>query len=118
MSSKREEILKLCNTDPEVIITLIETYEARIAQLEARIAELEARLNQNSQNSSRPPSTDIYKRPQSPRKKGERSPGGQKGHKGHTLTKVDVPDEIIVHTVPICEGCGASLESENPINVE
>ena len=118
MSSKREEILKLCNTDPEVIITLIETYEARIAQLEARIAELEARLNQNSQNSSRPPSTDIYKRPQSPRKKGERSPGGQKGHKGHTLTKVDVPDEIIVHTVPICEGCGTSLESENSINVE
>ena len=103
MFPKRAEILELCNTDPEVIITLIETFETRITHLEARIAELEARQNQNSKNSSKPPSTDTYTRPQSPRKKGERSPGGQKEHKGHTLTKVDVPDEIIVHTVPICE---------------
>jgi hypothetical protein len=29
-----------------------------LAKLEARIAELEARLNQNSKNSSRPPSSD------------------------------------------------------------
>ena len=118
MSPKRAEILELCNTDPEVIITLIETYETRITHLEACIAELEARQNQNSKNSSKPPSTDTYTRPQSPRKRGERSPGGQKGHKGHTLTKVDVPDEIIVHTVPICEDCGASLESEVPVKVE
>jgi transposase len=118
MSLKREEIRILCQTNPDAIIALIEQQEARIAKLEARISELEARLNQNSRNSSRPPSTDIYSRPQSPRKKGERSPGGQKGHKGHTLTKVDLPDEIIVHTIPICEGCGASLESEVPVKVE
>ena len=125
MSLKHEEILTLCQANPKIIITHIETYETqisqletRISQLEARIAELEARQKQNSRNSSKPPSTDIYKRPQSPRKKGERSPGGQKGHKGHTLTKVDVPDEIIVHALPICEGCGSSLELENPINVE
>lgn len=55
------------------------------AHLKARIAELEAQVNQNSRNSSRPPSMDGFRRPQTPRKKGERSPGGQKGHKGHTL---------------------------------
>jgi transposase len=37
---------------------LVEGYERRIAGLEAEVAELKERLNQNSQNSSRPPSTD------------------------------------------------------------
>jgi len=70
MSLKREEIRILCQTNPDALITLIEQQEAIIVHLETRIAELEARLNQNSQNSSRSPSTDIYKRPQSPWKKG------------------------------------------------
>ena len=125
MSPKREGIRILCQTNPDEVIALIEQQEARIKQqeariahLEARIAELEARLNQNSRNSSRPPSTDTYTRPQSQRKKGERPPGGQKGHKGQTLAKVDEPDEIIFHTVPVCEECGASLESEAPVKVE
>jgi len=118
MSLNREGIRILCQTNPDAIILLLEQQEARIVYLETRIAELEARLNQNSRNSSRPPSADTYTRPQSPRKKGERSPGGQKGHKGHTLTKVEVPDEIIVHTVSICKECGTSLESETPVKVE
>jgi len=123
MDLKREEIRILCQTNPEAILTLIEHYqakiehqeakiehyEARIAQLEARIAELEAQLNQNSRNSSRPPSTDGFKRPKRPRKKGERPPGGQVGHKGQTLEMAD-PDQIETHTVSTDEKCGASLE--------
>jgi len=122
---EREEILKLCKYHPDLIVALIEQQEsrinqqeARIAHLEARIAELEARKNQNSRNSSRPPSTDQYSRPQSQRKKGTRSPGGQKGHKGNTLTPVENPDEIVVHTVHSCTECGASLDSVTPENVE
>jgi uncharacterized coiled-coil protein SlyX len=38
--------------------TTIQHLEARIKTLEARIAELEARLQQRSQNSDRPPSSD------------------------------------------------------------
>jgi transposase len=37
---------------------MVEGYERRIAALEAELAEVKARLNQNSQNSSRPPSSD------------------------------------------------------------
>ena len=88
------------------------------AQLKARIAELESRLNQNSRNSSRPPSMDGYRRPPSQRKNGERPPGGQKGHKGQTLDWVDTPDQVKVHTVSECEGCGASLGHVEPIKVE
>jgi len=115
---KREEILQLCKYHPDTIIALIEHQEARISQLEARIAELESRLNQNSRNSSRPPSMDGYRRPGSQRKKGEKPPGGQKGHKGQTLEWVDTPDQVKVHTVSECEGCGTSLELIEPIKVE
>jgi transposase len=35
-----------------------------IEQLTAEIAELKAQINQNSKNSSKPPSSDGYKKPQ------------------------------------------------------
>ena len=41
-----------------VISAMVEYYEQRIAKLEAEVRELTARLNQNSQNSSKPPSSD------------------------------------------------------------
>jgi transposase/uncharacterized coiled-coil protein SlyX len=88
------------------------------AHLKARIAELEAQVNQNSRNSSRPPSTDGFRRPQTPRKKGERPPGGQKEHKGSTLHPVLNPDEIAVHTLSTCPRCGLSLENVEPSTVD
>ncbi len=52
--------------------------------LEKRTDTLETCLNQNSQNSSKPPSSDgPFKKPKRKRKKGKRKRGGQKGHKGH-----------------------------------
>lgn len=96
----------------------IATLTERIVQLEIRIAELEARLNQNSRNSNRPPSTDGFRRPKSQRKKGERPPGGQKGHKGQTLEWVETPDQVKLHQVTACEGCGESLEHIEPIKIE
>jgi len=125
MAVNREEILELCRTNPEAIVDIIERQDRiitqlteKIVQLEIRIAELEARLNRNSWNSSQPPSTDGYRRSQSPRKRGEKPPGGQKGHKGQTLEMVENPDKIEVHSVQICQGCGASLEEEKPVKIE
>lgn len=51
------------------------------------------RLNLNSSNSSNPPSSDQNK-PKNDRKKSTKPQGGQKGHKGTTLTPVNDPDEI------------------------
>ena len=70
MTLERDEILALIQTDPEAIVTIIQT-------LEKRIADLERQLNMNSRNSSRPPSTDGFKRPQKKRKKTGKRPGGQ-----------------------------------------
>ena len=81
-----------------------------IKMLEKRIKALEDRLNQDSTNSSKPPSSDWFKKKINLRKKTGRSPGGQKGHKGHNLKMVDSPDSIKVHNVSSCSGCGRSLK--------
>lgn len=53
------------------------------------------RLGLNSKNSSKPPSTDPYRRKES-KGTGERKPGGQLGHRGATLKPVAEPDEVKV----------------------
>jgi len=81
---KREEILALCASNPEAIVAYIESLESQIKELSERLQALEARLNQNSRNSSKPPSTDlsVKKKPKlkSRREKSEKKPGGQEGH--------------------------------------
>jgi transposase len=52
------------------------------------------RLNLNSRNSSKPPSSDPNRPKNSTKKKSNRPPGGQKGHTGNHLAKVDEPDDI------------------------
>lgn len=110
MALTDEELRVLCTNNPEAVIAIIK-------KLEARIAELEARLNQNSTNSGRPPSTDMF-RPQSLRRKGERRVGGQDGHPGSTLRMVPVPDVIVDHKVAACEACGVSLADVPALGVE
>lgn len=72
-----------------------------------------ARLPKNSANSSRPPSTDLYKPKRSSvnlREKSGKKAGGQPGHKGSTLLFcTDKPDEVVIHIPEICSDCGRSL---------
>jgi hypothetical protein len=92
---KREEILALCASTPEVIAYII-SLESQIKELTERIEALKSRLNQNSRNSSRPPSTDYFVKekpnPKSLRKPSGKKPGGQEGHPGTTLDMVDHPE--------------------------
>jgi len=57
------------------------------------ITLLANRLNLNSTNSSKPPSSDPNRKKR-PRSKTGKKPGGQKGHVGTTLKKVDDPDKV------------------------
>jgi transposase len=57
------------------------------------ISLLANRLNLNSTNSSKPPSTDPNRK-KKPKPKTGRNKGGQNGHVGTTLKKVDDPDII------------------------
>ncbi len=54
---------------------------------------LVGRIGLNSKNSSKPPSTDPNRQRQQ-KKKGNKKAGGQRGHIGTTLTKIDDPDKI------------------------
>jgi transposase len=57
------------------------------------ISLLANRLNLNSTNSSKPPSSDPNRK-KKPQSKTGKKPGGQKGHVGTTLKKVDDPDKV------------------------
>lgn len=118
MAVNRAELLELFRSDPDAAITIFERQDVRIVELEAQVVELKALLGQNSRNSSRPPSGDVFFRPESRRVKGERSPGGQKGHEGRTLRMVETLDNVVVHRVATCKKCGVSLDNEPIVNVE
>ena len=72
----------------------IKQLEDKIATLEARIQELERLLGINSQNSSKPPSSDGPEVPK-PGKggKGHRKRGARKGHEPH-MRKLFPPEEV------------------------
>jgi transposase len=81
------------------------------AQLTKRVAELEARLNQNSTNSSKPPSSDPPGAPRKATTPTGRKPGGQPGHKHHKRELI--PAEQVTSVVELiperCRGCKAPL---------
>lgn len=121
----REEFQVLYDQGPDAVYALFQTLWTRLAALEqqnahlaARVQQLEARLAKDSHNSSKPPSTDAFKKPTPKpcnlRQKTGKRPGGQPGHQGNTLTLVDKPDHTQVHAPSTCAGCGASLK-EAPV---
>ena len=79
-----------------------------IEKMQAEIDELKARLNENSQNSNRPPSSNGYNQPKSALKRKEKgNKGGQFGHLGKTLKRVATPD-VVVDCEPLACQCGAA----------
>jgi len=88
--------------------------EAIIKKLESRIVDLERRLGLNSDNSSKPPSSDPWREPRSLRPKGKNTSGGQRGHKGYTLEQVENPSSVTSHQIENCEKCGKSLSNCKP----
>jgi transposase len=83
---------------------------ALVRQLIAENAELKARLNQNSSNSSMPPSANPYSKPKSLREKSGKKPGGQPGHKGSGMSLPHEPDQTVTLEAEKCAGCGADLQ--------
>ena len=79
-----------------------------IENLEATVRELTEKLNKNSKNSSKPPSSDGLKKPnttKSLRTSSGKKQGGQRGHKGVNLSVMKEPDHVIPHMPRACDGC-------------
>jgi transposase len=103
----------------------VATQVAELAQQLAKQGEvlqaLQARLAKTSRNSSKPPASDGYgkvKRTDSLRKLGDKPNGGQPGHDGQTLMASDHPDRTLMHEVPSCAYCQASLQGVEVVGYE
>lgn len=116
-SASREDLLTLIGLLQRQVAAAearAEAAEARAAELAvanewltARVAELEQRLGRNSGNSSMPPSSDVFGRPEKkPQPKSGRKRGRQPGTDGSGLAMTDKPDATEDHVPAACTGCG------------
>ncbi len=96
---------------PEELKAIILKQQAVIVRLEERVRQLEAQVHKDSHNSNIPPSQSRPLPIKNLREKTDRLPGGQPGHRGHTLKRVDQPTRIIRSTVSRCEKCGQDLSA-------
>jgi transposase len=105
------------------LLLVVEGYEQRIASLEteggALKGELRGRkeqLGQNSQNSSRPPSSDgphVKRKP--PRAPAGRKRGGQPGHPVHQrgLLPIEQVDAVVGCKPTHCRRCGGAWQGSD-----
>jgi transposase len=116
-SGKEAVIAKLIELSLE-----LEALEQILVALEARIEKLENKQAKDSHNSSKPPSSDGFKkqhRTNSQRQKTNRKAGGQTGHHGHSLQLVANPDhtETCAIEQQHCD-CGRSLRDQQVAGYE
>jgi chromosome segregation ATPase len=95
MTKQNVDLTALVQTLTKSNADLTET----IKELQETIRELQRQLNQNSQNSSKPPSSDGFNKPkpQSLRQKSGKKQGGQKGNPGAHMSIPHEPDEYRKH---------------------
>lgn len=119
MSITRAESDALYAAGPDAVFAAFQEQAARLASLTARVEQLEARLAGHSQNSHRPPSSDGPRRPpRSQRTPSGKGPGGQPGHRGHTLAMTETPDQVVDHRPARCAQCGAALTRAPAVAVQ
>lgn len=114
-----KEIRTLIDQGPEAVFILVKELLYKNEQLEKRIQALEAIINKNSQNSSKPPSTDMFRKNQNnSRETSGKKPGGQSGHEPHKLELNEHPDKIIIHKASRCHNCKTSLQNVPVSSIE
>lgn len=89
-------------------------------RLTARVSELERRLGRNSGNSSMPPSSDTFGRPEKKKaaSKSGRKRGRQPGAGGAGLAMTANPDVTEDHVPAACTRCGSALGESDSIGFE
>ncbi len=120
MEKEKEKEKEKPQRPTELLQTLPAQIQLYITYLENRLLELEARLNQNSQNSSKPPSADpLDAPPRPPKPTTGNKPGGKKGHPRHQrpLVAVEEVAEIKEWWPSACEKCQLPLRPHDQVGV-
>jgi len=86
----------------------IESLRKENTALKAENQKLKAIINKDSGNSSKPPSSDGFKKIYNSREKTDRAPGGQPGHQGIVPVLHENPSIIIEHKRERC-ACGGMV---------
>jgi len=108
-------VIKELSNEIKTLNSQVENLSKDNKALNERVKSLESQVNKNSNNSSKPPSSDGFKKKtKSLRIKSGKKPGGQEGHEGTTLCLNDTPDEVEIHNVEQCTECGAPLKDVVP----
>ena len=93
-----------------VLTDQVDELTATVRELNQTIRELKEQLGKNSNNSSKPPSSDGLRKPpagrnRSLRQKSGRKQGAQKGHDGVNLSVTAEPDCVEYHMHSDCSSC-------------
>jgi transposase len=99
-----------------IVAAVIAGLERQVAELRQQVQDLKARLDQNSANSSRPPSTDpigVKRKPPTPPSKKRR--GGQKGHprRMRALVPPERVNSVTECKPSSCRRCGHALSGKD-----
>jgi transposase len=110
-----ERDARIAERDAEIAVL-----REQLAGLQSQVADLAARVKMNSQNSSKPPSSDGLAKPapKSLRGRSGRKPGRPKGQPGATMQLADHPDKKVRHRPARCRCCGESLKGAPETGME
>ena len=117
---QEQDIRAIYREGEDAVVALVQSLVAQIEALRTEVQSLRDQVEKNSRNSSKPPSSDGLKKPRtsSLRKRGIKKKGGQEGHPGHTLTRVEKPDHTVLHSVSTCPHCTTNLREVDAFEVE
>ncbi len=109
----------------EQLVALIVQQQRVIARLQQEVERLKVSAALDSQTSSKPPSSDLLKKPTTAKpeseepktKKPKRKPGGQPGHEGKTRKGFNRIDRYQVLRPEQCSHCGSSEFETEPMTV-
>lgn len=105
------------------LLNRLKNAEEKVTRLEEENQHLRGEVSKDSRNSSKPPSSDGFKKEprtneKNQRIKSGRESGGQKGHKGYKLKQIENPDKVILNKVDVCTHCHQDISEIKALGLE
>ncbi|GET44569.1 IS66 family transposase [Microseira wollei] len=119
------DIEKLTQLPVEQLVALLVQQQRVIELLQQEIERLKVSAATDSQTSSKPPSTDLLKKPTQKKptpepttdQKPKRLPGGQPGHAGKTRKGFGRVDRYEIQKPQVCSHCGSTDWVSQPVSI-
>jgi len=108
LTSEIREIKSAHQMETARLKTEMESLRKENTALKTENQKLKAIINKDSSNSSKPPSSDAFKKIFNSRKESGRKPGGQTGHPGRIPVLCENPATVIDHKRERCP-CGGTV---------